>query len=129
MPEYDSVALFLDFANTSQQLVLAYVSVISAFLVMSYFAAQKLDFWLMIIVLILFTAICLLLFVQMTLIRTDLTTLYQTIQSQKASVGLEWFGTSDVWVVRLLNFLHQFVTIGGYIGCLCFFFRQRNSEE
>ncbi len=40
MTEYEGAALFLEYLNTGIQLVLAYVSILSAFLVMSYFAAD-----------------------------------------------------------------------------------------
>ena len=42
MHEYEAVSLFLEYVNTSIQLILAYVSILSAFLVMSYCAAPRL---------------------------------------------------------------------------------------
>ena len=85
MHEYEAVSVFLEYVNTSIELMLAYVSILSAFLVMSYFAAHKLRSWLAAIVLVLFTLVCLLFILQINLVRNDMGQMYQFLQSQKES--------------------------------------------
>lgn len=43
MAEQDALSIFLQYISQSLQLVVAYVSVLSAFLIMSYFAAGRLS--------------------------------------------------------------------------------------
>jgi hypothetical protein len=127
MTEYEGAALFLDYLNTSIQLVLAYISILSAFLIMSYFAADKLINGLMGIVIILFTLVCVMLIFQLNLTRSDMAELYAYL-TQFSDTSLEWFGTNPSWAVRTLTYMHYLVTIGGYIGCLVFFFWRRSNE-
>jgi hypothetical protein len=131
MTEYEGVALFIEFVNISIQIVLAYVSVLSAFLVMSYFAAGKLHPWLIIIVIVLFTLVCLLLLAQLTFVRNDMGQLYQYLvaQSSDGTIDVPWLGTNPAWGIKVLTILHVLVTIGGYIGCIAFFVYQRRGSS
>ena len=130
MHEYEAVSVFLEYVNTSIELMLAYVSILSAFLVMSYFAAQKLRSWLAVIVLVLFTLVCLLFILQINLVRNDMGQMYQFLQTQKEAGAMEfgWFGTNPLWAVILLTYLNHIVTFGGYLGSIAFFFYQRKQE-
>lgn len=130
MTEADGVGLFLEFLNVSIQIVLAYISILTAFLVMSYFAAGKLDHWLMFIVLALFTVVCFLLVAQLTLVRSDMGQLLRHLLAQKAAgvYDIAWLGNNPAWAVKILTYLHILVALGGYIGCLVFFFQQRRSK-
>ena len=99
MHEYEAVSLFLEYVNTSIQLILAYVSILSAFLVMSYFAAPRLHRHLAGIVLFLFTLVCFLFILQINLVRTDMGQMYQYLQSMKegGTLNFDWFGTNPFW--------------------------------
>jgi len=131
MTEYDAVSLFLQYVSQSLQVVVAYVSVLSAFLVMSYFAAAKLSSWLVTIVLALLTFVSLLLLMQLYLLRHDMVLMYQFLLEQKAQamMTLPWFGTNPPWAVRFLGYLYQIVGVGGYLGALAFFFFQRSQAN
>ena len=128
MTEYEGAALFIEYLNTSIQLVLAYVSILSAFLVMSFFAAEKLTKGLLGIVLILFSLVCIMLIMQIDLTRSDMAALYIYLQ-QFSGASLEWFGTNPSWAIRILTYLHYLVTLGGYVGCIVFFFWQRSIKD
>lgn len=127
MTEYEAVMTFREFLGESNSLLFGYVGLISTFLVMSYFAAVKLNNFLATIVLTLFSVVALLLVFQMYLINIDIDNLYAHIYSQKASeaYNLLWFGHNPVWAAQLLSVLQVLSTFGGYIGCLVFFFYQK----
>jgi len=131
MPEYEALSLFLQYVGQSLQVMVAYVSIVSAFLVMSYFAAGRLSSSLVAIVLALFTFVSLLLMMQMYLLRHDTVLLYQFLLEQKArgDMNLAWFGTNPAWTPRLLGYLYQLVGVGGYLGTLGFFFFQRSHSR
>ena len=106
-----------------------YVSVLSGFLIMSYFAANKLATSLSAIVLALFTVVCGVLITRLSYMRNDFEALYTYIVQQQASGNLDipWFGTNPSFGAELISYLIYFVTVGGYLGCIAFFFFQRRS--
>ena len=118
---------FREFVGESNQLLFGYISVVSAFLVMSYFSAAKLSGLLAGIVLALFSAVAILLVFQIYLLNVDIDNLYAFIYSQKASgaYDLSWFGQNPAWAARVQTALQVLSTFGGYIGCMVFFFYQR----
>ena len=129
MSEYEGVTLFLEFLNTSIQLVLAYVSVLSAFLIMSYFSAEKLNGVLVLCVVVLFSIVCFLLMTQLYLVRNDMAHLMAYLLTEQVdSTELPWFGNNMGGGVRALTILHILVTVGGYLGCVAYFFYQRNQK-
>jgi hypothetical protein len=126
MTEYEGVTLFLEFLNTSIQLVLAYVSILSAFLIMSYFSADKLNGALTLCVIVLFSIVCFLLMTQLYLVRNDMAHLMAyLLTEQNIGAELPWFGNNAGGGVPALTVLHFLVTVGGYFGCIAYFFYQR----
>ena len=127
MNEYEGVSLVLEMTNTSIQLVLAYSSILFGFLVMSYLTAHKLNRVLATCVLVLFSLVCLLLIFQIYHVRNDLVHLVSYLfEQQKAGVKeLPWFGHNPAWGSQVVSILHYLVTIGGYLGCIGYFFYQR----
>ncbi|MFT7175484.1 MAG: hypothetical protein ACJAUG_001485 [Halioglobus sp.] len=128
MTEAEAVMTFREFVGESNQLLFGYISFVSAFLVMSYFAAAKLHNFLAVIILAIFSAVALLLIFQVYLLNTDIDNLYAYIYSQKASGAYElsWFGQNPAWSARVLTVLQVLSTLGGYIGCMVFFFYQKS---
>ena len=98
---------------------------------MSYFVANKLTVPLTTIVLALFTTICGILDARLILPRDDFQSLYLYILRQKGAgnIDLPWFGTNPEWAVQILTYLFYAVTVGGYVGCLAFFFYQRSEHR
>ena len=131
MTEYEATSIFYILLNTSFTLMLGYVSILSAFLVMSYFAAAKLSPILQLIVIVLFTLVCLMIITQINLIRNDITEIYLYLFELKGAgaTGLQWFGSNPFWVVNLLTVLVNLVTFGGYAGSIAFFLFQKSSRE
>jgi len=131
MTEYEAVSLFYEMINTSNNHLFGYISILSAFLVMSWFAADKLSNVQMVIVLALFSLACVLLIMQINLTRTDMTSLYAHIielQSGGAS-SLSWFVQNPPWFVNNIPIVLNLVTIGGYFSCLGFFFYKKGHKE
>jgi len=127
MTEAEAVMTFLEFVGESNQLLFGYISVVSAFLIMSYFTAPKLNNVLAGIVLGLFSVVAFLLIFQTYLLNVDLDNLYAYIYSQKSSgiYELPWFGRNSAGSARLLTILQILSTIGGYVGSIAFFFYQK----
>ena len=131
MTEYEAVSLFSEFVGNLLQVLFGYISILSAFLVMSYFAASKLNKVLMVIVLTLFSLTSLMFIVQFNYIKTDMENIFSYILELQAngSGGLSWFGENPLWTVRFSTIVQNLVTIGGYFGCLGFFFYQRSRGQ
>jgi hypothetical protein len=130
MNEHEGVALVLEYTNTSIQLVLAYASILSAFLVMSYLSANKLNGALTACVLTLFSLVCFLLMIQMLHIRTDLVHLVSYLHEQQANgvTDVPWFGNNSPLGSQVASILQMLVTIGGYFSCVGYFLYQRSRD-
>ena len=127
MSQYELISLILEYTNTSIQLVLAYASILFAFLVMSYLTAHKLNIVLASYVLTLFTMVCFLLMLQIYHVRNDLVHLVAYLLEQQADgvIEIPWFGHNAAWGSRAVSILHYLVTIVGYFGCIGYFLYQR----
>jgi hypothetical protein len=131
MNEADLIATFHGYLAAIDTLFFGYVSVLSAFLIMSYLVADKLTAILTTIVLALFTAVCGVLITRLSFLRNDFESLYSYIIQQKASgnIDLSWFGMNPELGTQILTYLVFVVTVGGYLGCIAFFFFQRNAHS
>ncbi len=127
MTEAEAISTLMGFVNEVDNLYIDYIGVISAFLIMSYFAASKLNDNLMYVVISLFTLVVAVLVFTIFLLNNDLDNLYSYIidQKQAGAYDLPWFGLNPEWSSRMLTGLQVISTIGGYTGCLFFFFYQR----
>ena len=130
MTEYEAVSLFYEMINTSNSHLMGYISVLSAFLVMSWFAADKLSKVLMVIVLALFSLVSILLIMQINLTRTDMSSLYAYIIELRGTGtnGLEWFLENPPWFVDSIPIVLNMVTIGGYISSIGFFLYKKGNK-
>ena len=131
MTAHDATELLLGYINTYNQLMYGYIGVLSAFLVMCFAVAEKLNRILSALVLSLFSLVCVMLIFQMNLVRTDLNGIYQYLLSLKDSNpdSLAWFGTNPNWAVPVLTVITNLVSFGGFIGCVAFFFYQRKQNS
>ncbi len=127
MTAYEAVSLFYELANTSTNLLFGFIGLLSAFLIMSFFSAGELSKILMAIVLALFSACSFLLIMQIQLVRNDMESLYnQILEFQSTGLeSLEWFAMNSPSLVALISVALNLVTIGGYLGCIAFFFYKR----
>ena len=130
MTGYEAISLFYEIANTATTLLVTYISVLSAFLIMSFFAADRLSNVLIGLVLSLFTLTCVLLTIQINLTRNDMASLHAYIMELR-STGLnelQWFGQNPSLFVDNVPLTLNIVTIGGYLGCMVFFFYKKKAE-
>lgn len=127
MTAYEASELFLLYLNTYFQFMFGYVGILSAFLVMSYVAADKLNNILSSLVVALFSLVCFMLFIQINFLRNDFRGLNQYLYDIQAidPVSMTWFGTNPLWAVTLLTYIINTVLFGGYIGCIGYFVYQR----
>ncbi|NKC00294.1 MAG: hypothetical protein GKR90_17660 [Pseudomonadales bacterium] len=124
---YEAVSGFNDLVANLNNLLFGYISILSAFLIMSYFAAGKLSNGLALIVIVLFSLACLMLIIQFNFMKTDMEHLFRHIIDLKAAGDptVSWFGHNPGWAVGVLTIIQNLVTIGGYVGCLLFFFSNK----
>ncbi len=110
--------------------MIGYVSILSAFLVVSYVAAQKLNKLLSSLVVALFSLVSLMLIIQINFIRNDFTELNRYLSRLKDidPDSLIWFGTNPLWMVEVLTYITNTVLFGGFIGCIGFFLYQRQAK-
>ena len=125
---YASLHLALG-ATTS--ILFGYMSLISGFLFMSYLVAHKLNAFLASIVIALFSIASALLITRMAFFRSDASAIISYMQEQKQSgnLDLSWWGTVPAWAAPVIGGLEVAVTVGGYLGCLAFFFYQRKTAR
>ena len=127
MTEYEAYDLLMNLSSGSFELMFGYFSIVSAFLVMSYFAAGKLSTAHSSILLILFTLSSAFIVINFYALNVDLDSLYVEMITKK-NLGvyeLEWFGNNPVWVPQMLTLLQTLIGLGGYVGSVAFFFFQR----
>ena len=127
MPGYEAFSLFNEMVGNLNTILFGYISILTAFLVMSYFSAHRLSTLLMVIVLVLFTATCFTFILQVNLIKVQMASLYEYMLHLKAQgdLSLEWFGNNPSQSVNFLTVFHNIVTMCGYLGSIIFFLYQR----
>ena len=131
MSEAELIATFQGYLSLTTQLVFGFISVMSAFLIMSYLVAHKVPRSLAAIVLGLFTAVSALFVFRIFLARTDIRSLVAYIFEQKELGNLElpWFGNNPSWSVEMAAYVEIAAMLGGFLGCVAFFLYQRKSKH
>ncbi len=131
MSEAELFTAFHAALGAAHSVLFGYISLMSGFLIMSYFAADKLSTVLAAIVITLFSAASCLMTFRIYLNRNDARAIasYMFEQKQSGSLELSWFGSNPPWTVGASSFLEVAVVLGGFLGCLVFFFYQRQSPN
>ncbi|MFK7865468.1 MAG: hypothetical protein AB8B95_14730 [Pseudohongiellaceae bacterium] len=131
MTEYEAISIFNEIFSNLVQVLFGYISILSAFLVMSYFAADRLNRVLATIVVALFTLSSVMLVIQVNFLRTDLSNVYEVILNIQSSNpdGNVWFGNVPLWTVQIQSVVQNLITIGGYFGCIAFFYYQKATSS
>ena len=127
MSEAELIEVFLNYVALLDSQLLGYISVLSGFIVVSYFAASKLTTVLAGIVVTLYSLTCGLFLTRIVFLRKDFVELHMFIVEQRSAgvIDIPWFGTNPPWASEMLNYLMIGVTVGGYLGSVLFFFVQR----
>jgi len=120
----------MDLADAYATQFFGYISLLSGFLLMSYLAAEKLPATLVTIVLALFSIVSAAMVFRMNLIRNNMFALTSYVVDQKTNgnYDLPWFPLSG-GVGPLVSYLEFAAIAGGFIGCIAFFFYQRNTAR
>jgi hypothetical protein len=121
----------MSLASESFQLMFGYFSIVSAFLVMSYFVAKKLSTAHYYILLVLFTLSSAFLVINFYALNVDLDNLYaeMIMKKEQGIYELDWFGENPIWIPRTLTFLQTLIGIGGYLCSVAFFYFQRQERQ
>ena len=127
MTEAEAYELFALIAEHQNQLMFGYFSVVSAFLIMSYFVAEKLDRFLAVIVVGLYSLCCLWFMAGLQAWKTDLVHIYAEMLQKKSdgTFELEWFGHNPDWLASAMNNLQISVSIGGWVISTAYFIYKR----
>jgi mannose/fructose/N-acetylgalactosamine-specific phosphotransferase system component IID len=131
MTEFEALDLANQYINETNQLQFGYFSILSAFLVMSYLVADKLNYVLIVIVLALFSVFILNFIAQIYGLNAVLDSLLIYISEQKeaGSYDLEWWGDSGGLVTPVMyTIIQSLSTFGGYVGAIAFFFYHRHRK-
>ena len=125
---YSAFHAALGGANT---VLFDYISLMFAFLVMSYLAAHRLPPFLASVVIALFSAVSGLFIFQVFLYRNEAGEIasYLFEQKQSGNLDLSWYGANPTWAATTNLYLMVAVTVGGFLACLAFFFYQRRSAK
>jgi len=128
MSEAELYGAFHDALGAASSIMFGYVSLMSGFLIISYLAAHRLPAILAALVVTLFSLVSALLIFQIFLNRKDVQAInaYMFEQKRSGNLDLVWFGTNPPWAVTVNQYLVIAVTIGGFIGCIAYFFYQRS---
>ena len=131
MTEYEAYDLLISLSSESYALIFGYFSIISAFLAVSYFTADKLSTAHSSILLILFTLASAFLIINFYALNVDLDNLYieMLTKKEKGIYELAWFGANPVWVPQTLTILQTLIGFGGYMCSVAFFYFQRKSNQ
>lgn len=124
MSESEAYELVLLISSDLNQLIFGYFSIVSAFLVVSYLAADRLSNLQSAIVLILYTICSSYIVMNTYALNTDLDSLYAEMLMKKASgtYELAWFGNNPLWIPTSLSVIQLSICLGGYLGSVLFFF-------
>jgi galactitol-specific phosphotransferase system IIC component len=129
MTEVEAYEVFAIIAAHQYDLMFGYFSIVSAFLIMSYFVADKLDSFLATIAGVLYSFCCLWFAANVYGWHTDIAHLYAEI-IQKKSAGvfeLEWFGHNPDWLTVGNSYIQRLIIVGGWlISIIYFLFRRRS---
>ncbi len=126
MSEAELYSAFHAALGGANAILFGYISLMSGFLIMSYLAADKLPAVLASIVLALFSLVSGGLVFRMTLVRNNMEALLAYVVEQKAleNLDLPWFPLNPS-VGIFVVYLEIAATVGGFVGCIVFFFYQR----
>ena len=127
MSEAELYSALHDALGAANTIVFGYVSLMSGFLIMSYLAAHRLPAFLATIVIALFSVVSGLLIFQIFLNRNDAQEIVSYMYEQKFSgnLDLSWWGSNPAWAATINQYLVVGVTVGGFLGCIAFFFYRR----
>lgn len=129
MSEAELIASFHGAVSLNSDIFFGYVSLMSGFLVVCYLVAHKLPRSLASIVVALFSVVSALLILRLFFNGNDASALMAHMQEQQqlGNLDMAGFGSNPRWAAPAVISLEVLATIGGYLGCIAFFFFRRRS--
>jgi len=127
MNEVEAYELFSIAADHIEQLFYGFFSLVTAFLVMTYLAADKLDRVFSVIVVSFYSLCCLWFFIATFAWRTDGTSLYAEMLLKKSNgvYEMEWFGNNPDWMSVVATGLNASLIVGGWLVSIGYFIYRR----
>ncbi|GEM_PF-389073 len=131
MTDAEALVAFTDIVDTFHSLMGNYLTVLFAFLVTSYLAADKLDRAMAVVVLALFSIVAAAQILEIWMVRSDITGLGGAIAARVAAGESEfsWHGPAAFGWAKALNVLTMASVIGGYVAAIVFFFHERKIDH
>jgi len=131
MTEADAYEVFSIIAAHQYELMFGYFSIVSAFLVMSYFVAEKLDSLLATITGVLYSLCCLWVAGNLYGWHTDIAHVYaEMIQSKNVGIyELQWFGHNPNWLPAGNTYIQMMIIVGGWLSSMSYFIFRRRSAN
>jgi len=132
MNESELISAFHGSVELNSQVFFGYISLMSGFLVMAWLAAHKLPSVLAAIVVALFSVVSALLVFRLYLNGSDAAALmsYMMAQQELGNMDFAGFGSSpQIAPAAFVVALEMLSTVGGFLGCIAFFFYRRRSAR
>ena len=127
MTEIEAYEVFAAIAGQQYELMFGYFSIVTAFLIMSYFVANKLDNFLATIAAVLYSVCCIWFAANAYGWHTDIVHIYAEMVEKKdaGQFELEWFGHNPDWLPNINTYMQFFVIVGGWLISLTYFIFRR----
>lgn len=127
MTEVEAYEVFAIIAAQQYELMFGYFGVVSAFLIMSYFVANKLDNFLATIAVVLYSVCCIWFAANAYGWHTDIAHIYAEMMQKKhaGEFELHWFGHNPDWLPVINTYMQMFVILGGWAISLAYFIFRR----
>lgn len=128
--EAELIETFQTYVSLLDSQIFGFISLLSGFIVLSYFVADKLTSMLTGILIALYTIASGIFIARMAFLRRDFAALHAHILDLQASGAIDapWFGSNPHWASEVISYLIWGVTFGGYLGSVLFFFVQRKQK-
>jgi hypothetical protein len=131
MNESELISAFHGSVELNSQVFFGYISLMSGVLVLAWLAAHKLPSVLAAIVVTLFSVVSALLVFRIYLNGSDAAALMSHMMAQQAlgNMNFAGFGSNPLGATPIVMALEMLSTVGGFLGCITFFFYRRRSTR
>ncbi len=130
MNETDLVITFQGFVGLTNQIFFGYISLLSAFLTMSYLVAARISPFLASITVSLFSVVSIQLLFGIYLSRNNAEQIlaFMREEAQTGNLSLAWLGHNPPWAADVMSVLYILATVGGYFASIAYFFYKRGND-
>ena len=128
MTDYEILSLFNEMASNTQAVFMNYVTILFAFLIASFFIADRLSRAMTVIVLVVFTVAA---FQEGAALMFHWSDQQGIMSYIAARDDLSWHGAQSGGPLMgsVFDFTNMFAVVAGYVGALIFFFEKRRATD